>query len=719
MTRKIIFVGLAVLVGVAIWLYNPLPNNPSAEVLAADSQHYGAEIIRDQWGVPHISGKRDADASFGLAYAHAEDDYETIQETVAATRGTLAHYRGKSAAATDYIVALLDVWGTVDSHYQQSVPSDVKAIAEGYAAGLNLYAARHPKSTWSGLAPFTAKDIVAGFVFKTPFFYGLDKTLLELFENQRGVELALEPSSVGSAWRVRQRSGAELGSNAIAVAAKRSDDQTTRLLINSHQPLTGPVAWYEAHLKSEQGLDIMGGLFPGTPVVLHGFNKDLGWANTVNHIDLADTFLLTINPANELQYRLDDQWVDFEVESTTIMVKLLGPFAFKAKREVLRSRHGPAIKSGDEVFALRYAGQGEVRQLEQYYRLNQAQNFNQFSTAMAMNALPSINYVYADKDDTVAFIHNAQYPLRNDAWDWSKDVPGDRSDLIWQGYHPYAQIPKLVNPESGLLFNANNTPFTATDGADNLHASDFPQSMGLATNQTNRALRLIELNDGISPIGKVELLALKFDDDYSKSSASAATMRKIIAMDWSQKPNLAAAAQHLAKWDFSADKDNRHAALAGLIISYLYQAEDPKDESPQKLTAAIQHAVDHLMSKFSRLDPPWGEVNRLQRGKLSLAVDGGPDVLRAIYSVGLKDGETYATHGDTWMAVVEWDASGEISADVLHQFGSATLDENSPHYSDQAQLFADKKWRKANFDLEALRADAASRITKIGGTGIN
>jgi acyl-homoserine-lactone acylase len=704
----------AFVVGAAIFLYHPLPENPSSQTLANLSKGFAAEIVRDKWGVPHISGVRDADASFGLAYAHAQDDFETIQETVAATRGVMAHYRGSSAAPTDYLVGLLDVWGTIERDYKERVPAPVKEIAEAYAAGMNLYASRHPELLWPGLAPFIAEDVIAGFVFKTPFFYGLDKTLLALFENEHGSELALEPSSKGHAWRIRKHSGAELGSNAIAVSAKRSGDGTTRLLINSHQPMIGPVAWYEAHIKSDQGLDIMGGVFPGTPLILHGFNRHLGWANTVNKPDLADTYLLTINPDNEQQYRLDEQWLDFSNQDVVIMVKLFGPFAFKATRTVLRSKHGPVIPSGDDMFALRYAGMGEIRQLEQYYRLNRSSDKASFFAALKINALPSINYIYADKDSNIAFIHNAQYPNRDDRWNWKKDLPGDRSALIWDGYRDFSQVPQLMNPSSGLVFNANNTPYSATDGPDNLKADNFPQSMGLSTKQTNRALRLIELNDGKSKIGRSELLALKFDDSYSVNSDAHKIMQRIAAMNWSNSPDLQKAVAHLDAWDLATNKENRHAALPGLIINYLIQEGDPKGESSESLEAAFGHAVEHLLNKFGRLDVLWGEVNRLKRGKLDLAVDGGPDVLRAIYSLGLEDGETHATHGDTWMALIEWDSQGHINADVLHQFGSATLDENSKHYADQAPLFVGKAWRKANFDIDAVRLEADS-ILRIGG----
>ena len=533
--RKTLILGIPVLallfLGAAIWLYNPLPQNPAAEQLAKAAQHYDVEIIRDNWGVPHIVGERDADVSFGLAYAHAEDDFETIQETVAATRGQLASYRGKDAAITDYIVALLGVWDTVNQRYENDVPADVKAIAGAYAAGLNLYASRHPEKTWQGLAPFKAQDVIAGFVFKTPFFYGLDKVLLDLVDDERKVEIALDPHGAQASWMLRPRSGVELGSNAVAVNAARSGDNTTRLLINSHQPMTGPVAWYEAHLISGEGLDISGGLFPGTPVVLHGYNRNLAWANTVNHIDLSDTYALQINPDNAKQYKLDGEWRRFEESEVTIAVKLFGPFRFMAKRALLKSEHGPVVKNKQGSFALRYAGMGEVRQLEQYYRLNQAQDLNGFMNAMRMNALPSINYLYADKEDNIGFVHNAQYPKRNNAWQWGDDLPGDRSDLIWQGYHPFSNVPQLFNPQSGVLFNANNTPYSATDGADNLSKDDFPQSMGLATNQTNRSRRMMELIPRYPRLGKEQLLKIKFDTFYAENSNYFQIIQKFLRVD--------------------------------------------------------------------------------------------------------------------------------------------------------------------------------------------
>jgi acyl-homoserine-lactone acylase len=697
---------LVLLVAAGIFLWDPLPANPPASELAAAAADYDAEVIRDAYGVPHVHGARDADAAFGLAYAHAEDDFETIQETVAAGRGVMARYRGRDAAPLDYIVALLGVWDTVDARYAADVPDDVKSMADAYAAGLNLYAAEHPKATWRGLAPFTSRDVVAGFVFKTPFFYGLDATFLELFGQDYTQTIALDPAEGRKAFLIGPRTMAERGSNAIAVSASRAGDDVTRLLINSHQPLTGPVAWYEAQISSDEGLDITGGLFPGTPVILHGFNRNLGWANTVSAQDLVDTYVLTVNPDNANQYKLDGEWVEFGETEAMLHVRLVGPFALKVRRKVLRSAHGPVIEAAHGTYAVRFAGMGEIRQLEQYYRLNKAEDMDGFMTAMSLNALPSINYIYADRDANVAFIHNAQYPARNDAWDWSGDLPGDRSDLIWQGYRPWAEVPKLVNPVSGLVYNSNNTPYSATDGPDNLRAEDFPGSMGLQTNESNRSLRMIELTDGASPINEPDLLALKFDTSYAEQSEAAGLVARVLAIDWSQEPEMAEAAKRLAAWDFNMNADSRYAALGGLTALREITAKYTHIPAPGPETA-FREAVEWLMVHHGRIDPEWGEVNRLVRGQVSLPISGGPDTLRAVYPDAMRDdGQLHMTAGDTWIALVEWDRQGRQAARVISPYGSAALDKASPHYADQAPLFVAEEWRTAHLTREDVIANA-------------
>ena len=302
----IVLMGVFVLVSVGMSLLTRAagPDRAMVNAMLAAEAKYNVRIQRDTYGVPHISGPRDADVAFGLGFAHSEDDFTTIQETALTARGQLAAVTGKHGAVTDYIARLLQVRETVDAGYDK-LPADVRQVVEAYADGVNYYAALHTAQAAPGMLPLTGKDVVAGFVFKTPFFYGLDGTLAKLNAPADGPNKKLP-----------------VGSNGIAIAPSRSADGATRLLVNSHQPYTGVVAWYEAVLDSGEGWHVAGGFFPGSPFMLHGHNAHLGWANTVNKPDLIDVYRLTLNPSNDKQYKLDGQWKDFQVTDAALKVKV-------------------------------------------------------------------------------------------------------------------------------------------------------------------------------------------------------------------------------------------------------------------------------------------------------------------------------------------------------------------------------------------------------------
>ncbi len=668
----------------------PLVASGDPAAIRAAATKYDARIERDAFGVPHISGATDPDVAFGLGYAHSEDDFATLADVVIAVRGRLAETRGKDAAIGDYLVALLRVWETVDATYETDVPPDVRAVLEAYAAGVNLYAVEHPDATPKSMLPVTGRDLAAGFVFRTPFFYGLDGTLKALNASAPPAP-ATEPK----------------GSNAVAVAPSRSADGATRLLVNSHQPFTGPVAWWEAVLESGQGWHVAGGFFPGAPFMLHGHNEHLGWANTVNKPDLIDIYQLTVDPKKPDMYLLDGAWRPFEKSVARLRVRVLGPFTWTAKREVLYSAHGPVMKTPRGVFAIRYAGMGEMRLPEQYYRLNKARDLAEWKAAMALQALPSINFVYADEHGNIGYVYNARFPVRTPGVDWSGTLPGDRSDLIWTATAPFEQVPQIWNPASGFVFNSNNTPLRATDPADDIAAASLSPLFGVQTNMTNRAYRALETYGADTSITADEFDAYKYDLAYSPRSIMAARVRELIALDAGGDADMAAAQRFLAAWDLRTDVANRHAALAVLTIAPLERAID-EGETPPDLRAAFKATIASLLTHFGRLDPMWGQVNRLRRGGLNLAVDGGPDIYRAIYGAPQADGTLTGVAGDTLVMFVEWDKAGRLSSRSVHQFGAATLDAQSPHYADQATLFVAMKTKPVRF----TRAELEGHVTR-------
>ena len=692
-----IVAGLVVVLGLAVGgvilkdrLEQPSPPDPAA--LIARAQLYDAHIRRDGYGVPHIAGKRDADVAFGLAYAHCEDDFVTLQQVTFAVRGELAAHEGKSGAVTDYLVRLFRVWETIDARYERDLPADVRAVLEAYADGMNFYAAQHPEQVARGLLPVSGKDIAAGFVFKTPFFYGLDKTLKRI--TQTDTNVALEQAKK-SAYLLPDRS-MEVGSNGVAVAPSRSDDGATRLLVNSHQPYSGPVAWYEAVLQSDQGWHVAGGFFPGTPFMLHGHNEHLGWASTVNEPRLADVYRLTINPADENQYKLDGAWHDFEVSDAAIRVKIFGPLIWTVHRPVLWSAQGPVFRTDHGVFAVRYAGMDEVRQALEYYRLDKASNVDEFRAALKLQALPSINYIYADERGNVGYVYNGLFPDRKPGVTWGDEMPGDRSDLIWHSYLPFDRVPQIWNPHSGLVFNSNNTPFQATGPEDALKPADFPASMGIQTDMTNRAWRAMETFGSQDKISAAMFRADKFDLSYSVHSAVADLIAQVVAVNPGGDADLKAAQAVLRRWDRRTDIDDRGAALAVLMGQKVIMAHILGTPAPAPMDA-LHEAIRTLKAHFGRLDPAWGEVNRMRRGRIDLPIDGGPDVFRAVYGAPQPDGTLTAEGGDTLIMFVTWDKDGHLSSESVHQFGSATQDARSPHYADQVRMFVKMQTKKVLF----------------------
>jgi acyl-homoserine-lactone acylase len=685
---------LALVSLIAVITYDRLsrPPAPSRASLIAQAARYHARIQRDHYGVPHISGPTDADVAFGLAFAHSEDDFATIQSAALLARGELASVEGAKGAVTDYLIRLLKVRETVVSHYDTALPADARAVLAAYADGVNYYAALHPEHVERGLLPMTGRDVAAGFVFRTPFFYGLDHVF--------GKIMAPAPKASRVAMTGSLMTGSlPIGSNGIAVAASKSADGATRLLVNSHQPYVGPVAWYEAVLDSGEGWHVAGGFFPGSPFMLHGHNAHLGWANTVNAPNVSTVYQLEVNPANPDQYRLDGQWKNFEKGDAAIRVKIWGPLIWTVHRPLLWSVQGPVFNTDHGMFAVRFAGMDEVRQSLQYYRLNKAANQEEWLAAMRLQALPSINYIYADEKGNIGYVYNGEFPARTEGRDWTQIQPGDRSDLIWHGYLPFDRVPQIWNPRSGYVFNSNNTPFEATGAQDALKPADFSPTMGVQIDMTNRAYRAEETFGADTAITAEAFRTYKFDIAYSESSDIAREIAEVVKIDPGSDTDLGAAQALLKDWDRRTNIFSRAAALAVLM-----RMESTHSDSHPDVPAidALRHAIKTLKTHFGRIDPEWGQVNRVRRGSLDLPIDGGPDTYRAVYGVPQPDGTLSAAAGDTLIMFVTWDKSGVLTSDSINQFGSATLDSHSSHYADQTPLFVAMKTKPVLFTQSQL-----------------
>ena len=688
--------------GGLLYLQTPCLPKPDSEAIRSVAANYNARIIRDKWGVPHIFGKTDADASFGFGYAHAEDDWKHIQESVMSARGMTSQYKGKDAAPQDYLYDLFKVREAVEKKYLTELKPETRSIVKAYADAINLYGAEHPEETVPGLLPVTEHDVVAGYTWMTPFFYGLDGKLEELFtdENKPAVSPWQQQSSLNLPEAVR-------GSNGFAIAPSRTDDGHTRLVVNSHQPMNGLYAWYEAHMVSEEGLNLAGAGFPGTPILAQGVTPNLGWTHTVNQPDLVDIYVLETNSKKKpTQYKLDGEWRDFEITKSKFRVKLFGPFSLPITRDMLWSEHGPVLETPTGHYAIKFAGLGEVTAVQQWYEMGKASNMEEWRGALEQNGVLSFNITYADKDGNIGEVYNALMPKRIEGPDWSKALPGNQSKLIWTEYRDISELPQIWNPDCGWLFSANATPFRITDEACNNRREDFSETMGLEPRMTNRARRALQLFEPDAEITEEELLRYRADTKYHPQSHIMQMVVDLVTTP-SDDPLVKEAQEVLRNWDGDTVKESRGAALAVITGTRALGYEYIKPEAdPMEM---LQKTASELKEKYGRLDPQWGEINRIQRGDVDMPLDGGPDILRAIYADrdGIsKTGRMNAFAGDTHIMYANWDEEGELTLQSIHQYGAATLDENSPHFNDQVPLFARGEYKRMPMTLEDVLSQA-------------
>jgi acyl-homoserine-lactone acylase len=658
---------------------------PTAE-MGAQAQR--VRILRDRWGVPHVFGERDADAAFGLAYAHAEDDWPTIQGLLIAGRGQWSRVSVSEAAiVSDYFVRLIRVEEQVEEQYPALSP-ELRQVFEAYALGLSYYAAKHPDEVDSRFLPYTGKDVAAGFVFKLPYLLGLGDVIGAVAGAKTGVVAGGE---------IRRNSA---GSNAHAVASQRSADGITRLNINSHQPWEGPVAWYEAHVVSREGWNMTGGLFPGSPFVLHGHNDHLGWAHTVNSPDLIDVYRLETDPARPHEYRYDGEWRKLEVSRTPITIDL-GVFAWRYERPAYSSVHGPVLETDHGTYAFRYAGIGRMlRAAEQWFRMNKAATFAEWKSAMQMQGLPSFNTVYADADN-VYYVYNALLPRRSDRFDWKKMLPGDTSAALWTDYVSYTALPSVENPAAGFVQNCNSTPFFTTRDPDNPRREGFPAWMGIEDTVNNRALRSHALFGGDASITRDEFIRYKWDAAFAPGApvyarAIAPVLSRFVPRSEAEKQGL----ELLRGFDGRMDPASRSAALVQLTFGPVNRADPDLDTVPDPVET-FRSGVEFLVQHFGRVDVPLGEVQRIRRGSVDQPLGGGEDVLNAV-RYETRDGRLIGVQGDSYVLIAEFPRGAKARSWAVHQYGNVNRP-SSPHYADQIPLYLRHEMR------ESLRTEAAVR----------
>ena len=652
------------------------------------------EIIRDNYGVPHIYAPTDAEVAYGFAWAQAEDHFKLIQEAYLAGNGLLGKRIGLKAAGADFLTQLIqseeivnELYGTLDEKFI--------VLAEAFASGLNAYAKKHPEEILEKkLFPLTVKKLLRYTQLQLFISNGADKLVRGIINNSLSWPYKIEEDSKGS--------------NLIAISRNRTGSEETFLAINTHQPLEGPTSWYEAHLVSEEGTNIIGAAFPGTPCILTGANEYLGWTHTVNYPDKADVYALQMHPKKKDVYLVDGKPYTLEKFKAKLTLKFLG-INISIKKKFYKSIYGPTLKNKTGVYAVRTPSTTNITAIEQWWKMNKATNFSEFYEALEMKALPGYNIGYADRNDTIFYISNGKIPIRAQGYDWTDVVPGNTRETLWDSYYDIKDLPQVVKPKSGFVYNANHSPFKSSSEADNPNPDDYAKEMNFETYDNNRSTRLLHLLEEEERIDYKRFKRIKYDHQLpTPLQYNYMDLNPLFDMKVEDYPEVRTLLTDIQNWDRITNPSSygagAYASLYYQLTPFYYQLGKDRIFTKEALYEALKITKAHLKTYFNTERIQLGEFQKLVRGNKELPIFGLPDVVTAMKGEPYKDGKVKITHGESYIGLVRFTPTKTYFESVI-SFGNSRRPE-SPHYTDQMQLYSNFETKTMSFDREEVMKTA-------------
>ena len=651
------------------------------------------DIVRDEYGIPHIYAQTDAEVAYGLAWANAEDDFTTIQEAYLAGNAMLSNYIGLKGAAADFITQFIGSKNLIEEKIG-TISEDYMAVVEGYSQGLNAYASNNPdKVLYKKLFPITPKKM-------------LMYSQLQLFISNEGAYWA---------GRILNNDTQDdfldqnlTGSNVIAMNSSKTLSGETFLAINTHQPLEGPTSWYEVHLNSQEGTNIIGTMYPGTPNILIGVNEYLGWSHTVNYPDKTDVFKLRMK--NKRKYIVDEEEYELEKLKAKITIKVLG-IPIKINRKYYKSIYGPTLKNKSGYYSIRTPTLFNVKALEQWWRMGKSKNFSEFYNNLKMKELPGFNIGYADKYDTIFYMSNGIIPKRAQGYNWKGIVPGDTKKTLWTEYHNIEDLPQVIQPESGFIYNANHSPFKSTSADENPNEENYNENMGYETYDNNRSTRLIELIESYDRVSYDDFKDIKYDNSFpSKFNYNFMDISIIETLKLQAENDLFELLDIIQKWDRKTDIDSQGAGIYGVLYYQLvrnYRDEIQKNNkivSKEILLSALADTKAYIINNFGSTEITLGDFQKLVRGDKELPIWGLPDVITAMSSRPYKDGKHKVTQGESYIGLVRFNENGPILESII-SFGNSDNPE-SDHYTDQMEKYSKFQTKKMTFDKNIIYSEA-------------
>lgn len=666
-------------------------------------------IYRDTYGVPHVFGRTDAATMFGFAYAQAEDNFGRVEQNFIYSLGRRAEVFGESGLNEDRRNRALEIPRLAKEEYERLDPR-MRAICDGFAAGFNYYLIKHP-------------EVHPRLLTKIEPWYTLAFIRYNYYQNGFSRDNNLSSNDFRTA-EIPDELKQNVGSNGWVVGPSNSESGYALLFINPHLPFFGSGQVYEGHVHSDEGWNFTGYTRFGFPFPYVGHNDNGGWVSTDNAADLEDVYVETFDDSKRpLAYKYGSGYRLATEREEEILVKTASGMETR-RIKMVKTHHGPVVAATDgKLITLRMAKFESDGWLRQWYDMTKANSLAALKRAIAPLNMLFGNIMYADRQGNTFYIYNGAVPRRDPRFDWTKPVDGSDPATEWQGYHSMSELPQLTNPKTGWMQNCNTTPFLLTS-AGNPDPKNFPKYM-VQEGDNRRGEISREILMSRPKFTFDEWQAAAFD---TRVMATATRLPELLAaLKQPQKVSasenvkdtkrVAEASEILEKWNRRATVDSVATTLFSLWHSRISGNRSPNQPDAQQTRAAFEEVLDRLQQDFGTWRVAWGEYNRLQRldesksekfsdDRPSLPVpgiNGNDGAVFTFYTTGEKGQKrTYGAAGASYISVVEF--GPKVRALSLHTFG-ASGDPKSKHFSDQAVLYSQGRFKPAWFTLSEIKAN--------------
>lgn len=683
-------------------------------------------IIRDNWGIPHIYGKTDADAVFGLLYAQCEDDFKRIEMNYIEKLGRLSEIKGQSVLYNDLEIRFLIDAEEAKSDYKKA-PVWLQKLLNSYADAINFYLFKHPE-----VKPVLLKHFEPWFpLLWTDGSIGAISTA----DLSTGELKAFYSGNTDKVAYVEREKYVETGSNGFAFSPTKTADGNAILYINPH------TTFYfrpEVQVTSQEGLNAYGAVTWGQFFVYQGFNENCGWMHTSSNVDVADMYAeKIINKKGKLFYEFDNKLLPIIEKEITIKYLENGKLIPK-KIKTYFTNNGPIMAKRDGKWISLKAMNRSMNNLIQSWIRTKATSFDEYKKAMDLKANTSNNTVYADNKGNIAYWHGNFIPIRDEKLNWAKVVDGSISATQWKGLHEVNETVHLYNPVNGWLQNCNSTPYSVA-GENSPKKKDYISYMA-PDGENFRAINAVRIfgKGGNYTLDKV--ISDGYDSKLSIFEVLIPSLvnvfNQVAKTEDSEYKTAAEAILILKDWDYYAKENSVATTIAVewaykldpiILKTYIDQGEldqventlnFAKNATPAQMIPQLQAVLKDLQNKWGTWKVAWGDINRFQRSsgeidlkyddsKPSLPIGFGPGSWGSLpsFKSSYQDDskKRYGYNGNSFVCVVEF--GSRIKAKSLLAGGNSG-NEKSKHFYDQAQMYQNGEFKDVLFYKEDVLKSA-------------